>query len=105
MGYGASLLALFQLASGASWRFEWDLRYVGALVYLAVFGSVVAFLAYYGLAIRRGYTFASYVAALTPPTAMVISAVTESTTWGLVALAGLALVLAGQILLIRASKA
>jgi hypothetical protein len=35
---------------------------------------------------------------------MVLSAVTESTRWGFTALAGLALVLAGQVLLIRASR-
>ena len=105
MGYGAAALTLYQLAVGAPWRFEADLHYVGALVYLAVFGSVIAFLAYYGLASRRGYTFASYVAALTPPTAMIISSVTESARWGLAAAGGLALVLAGQVLLIRASRA
>lgn len=104
MGYGAGLLALFQLLTGAPWRFEPDLRYVGALAYLAVFGSVIAFLAYYGLARRRGYAFASYIAALTPPTAMVISTLTEHTRWGPEAAAGLALVLAGQVLLIRASR-
>ena len=104
MAYGAAALALYQLATGAPWRFEPDLRYAGSLVYLAVFGSVIAFLAYYGLARRRGYTFASYIAALTPPTAMIISALTESAHWGLAAAAGLALVLAGQVLLIRAAR-
>ena len=29
MGYGAGMLALFQLVTGAPWRFEPDLRYVG----------------------------------------------------------------------------
>jgi drug/metabolite transporter (DMT)-like permease len=104
MGYGAALLAGFQLLTGAAWKFDASLSYAGALVYLSVFGSVIAFVAYYGLARRRGYTFASYVAALTPPTAMAISSVTEHTRWGPEAAAGLALVLAGQLLLIRASR-
>jgi drug/metabolite transporter (DMT)-like permease len=105
MAYGAAALAAYQLATGASWRFELGIGYVGSLAYLAVFGSVIAFLAYYGLARRRGYTFASYIAALTPPTAMVLSSLTEGARWGLPAAAGLALVLAGQVLLIRATKA
>ena len=104
MGYGAAALALFQLVTGAPWRFEASLSYAGALVYLSVFGSVIAFLAYYSLARRRGFTFASYVAALTPPTAMIISALTEQAQWGWAAAAGLSLVLAGQVLLIRASR-
>jgi drug/metabolite transporter (DMT)-like permease len=105
MGYGSALLAAWQLIHGVPWRFEPSLSYVGSLLYLALFGSVIAFVAFYGLARRRGYTFASYIAALTPPTAMIISALTEGTHWGPEAVVGLALVLAGQVLLIRASRA
>lgn len=101
MGYGAAVLAGFRLLTGSAWAFEISVRYVGALLYLSVFGSVVAFLAYYGLARRRGYGLASYIAALTPPAAMAISALTEGTRWGLGAILGVALVLAGQLLLMR----
>jgi drug/metabolite transporter (DMT)-like permease len=48
------------------WLFEPRLGYVASLMYLALIGSVVAFLFYYGLARRRGYTAATYVSALTP---------------------------------------
>lgn len=105
MAYGAALLALFQLVTGAPWRFEASPRYVGALFYLSALGSVVAFLAYYALARRRGYGIASYIAALTPPAAMVISALTEGTRWGPGALVGVALVLLGQALLMRQRRA
>ena len=105
MGYGAALLAVVVLVRGDPWVFEPTPRYVGALLYLAVFGSVIAFVVFYGLARRRGYGFASYVAALTPPTAMLISWLFEGTQWGLDALAGLILVLGGQVLLIRGSRA
>ena len=101
MTYGTGMLALCVVFTGQPWSFEPSLRYAGSLVYLAVFGSVVAFLTYYALARRSGYALASYIAALTPPAAMAISSVTEGARWGLGAIAGLALVLAGQALLIR----
>jgi drug/metabolite transporter (DMT)-like permease len=101
MAYGAGLLAIYVTLTGHAWSFEPSVRYVGSLVYLAAFGSVIAFLAYYGLARRRGYALASYVAALTPPAAMAISSVTEGARWGPGALAGLGLVLVGQAILIR----
>jgi drug/metabolite transporter (DMT)-like permease len=103
MGYGAVLMAVWVLVRGEPWKFDSSPAYVGSLLYLAVLGSVVAFLTFYAMARRRGFTFAAYVAALTPPTAMALSAVTESTRWGIGAALGLALVLAGQVLLIRSS--
>lgn len=104
MTYGVGLLILWALVSGAPIGFDPSPRYVLSLLYLAVFGSVVAFLIYYALARRRSYALASYISALTPPTAMLASAVFEHVHWGPLALVGLAVVLAGQVLLIRAPK-
>lgn len=101
MGYGALALALFDVASGRRWNVAFTRTYLGSLLYLAVFGSVVAFLLYYGVARRRGYTVATYITALTPLIAMLVSSVFEGKHWGLLALAGIALVVAGQWLLLR----
>jgi drug/metabolite transporter (DMT)-like permease len=76
-----------------------------SLLHLAVNGSVIAFLLYYGLARRRGYSTASYIAALAPLVAMTVSALFEGKSWGLMALGGVALVLVGQFLLLRAKRA
>jgi drug/metabolite transporter (DMT)-like permease len=103
--YGGVLLAIYALVAGDKWTFQPSLAYLGSLTYLAVAGSVVAFLLYFNLARRRGYSFASYISALTPPIAMLVSAMFEGKTWGLAALAGLVLVLAGQALLLKAPKA
>jgi drug/metabolite transporter (DMT)-like permease len=73
-------------------------------MYLALFGSVVAFLFYYGLARRRGYAAATYVSALTPVVAMTVSSVFEGKSWSPMAISGLALVLLGQWLLLRARQ-
>ena len=105
MGYGTLGLALYALVTGTPFAFEFTLPYVGSLIYLALFGSVAAFLTYYFLARRTGYSFASYISALTPPLAMGISAAFEGAKWGWEALVGLVLVVTGQYLLIRAPKA
>jgi drug/metabolite transporter (DMT)-like permease len=104
MFYGAAALALFALATGKAWAFEPSWAYALSLAHLAVNGSVVAFLLYYGLARRRGYASASYISALTPFVAMAMSSRFEAKSWGLVALAGVALVLAGQVLLLRTKR-
>ena len=105
MAYGAGLLALSALAAGKTWAFEFTWPYVLSLAHLAIVGSVIAFLLYYGLARRRGYATASYISALTPPLAMLVSALFEGKSWGGLALGGVALVLAGQALLLRTRKA
>lgn len=105
MAYGAAALAVYALVTGQPFAFEFTPAYIGALVYLALFGSVAAFLTYYFLARRTGYSFASYISALTPPLAMGISALFEGARWGWEALAGLVLVVLGQYLLIRAPRA
>lgn len=104
MLYGTLFLALFAIATGREWSFTPTLPYILSLLHLAVNGSVVAFLLYYGLARRRGYAVASYVSALTPPLAMLMSSLFEAKTWGWFAAGGIALVLAGQFLLLRAQK-
>jgi drug/metabolite transporter (DMT)-like permease len=105
MAYGAGLLAIYALITGKTWAFEFTPAYVLSLLHLAVNGSVIAFLLYYGLARRRGYSTASYIAALAPLVAMTVSALFEGKSWGLMALGGVALVLVGQFLLLRAKRA
>lgn len=104
MAYGTGLLALYGLATGVEWSIEPSLTYLGSLLYLSVFGSVIAFAVYFTIARTRGYALASYISALTPPIAMLVSVLFEDARFGWTALAGLALVLAGQVLLIRAPK-
>lgn len=101
MAYGAGFLALYALLTGKAWAFEFTASYVLSLLHLAIVGSVIAFMLYYGLARRRGYTTASYISAITPPIAMLVSSVFEAKTWGPIALVGVALVLMGQVLLLR----
>lgn len=105
MAYGSAMLALYATASGAAWTFDARPTYVLSLVYLSLAGSVIAFLLYFGLARRRGFALASYISALTPPVAMLVSTLFEDKRWTLFALAGLAVIVAGQWLLLRGSRA
>ena len=104
MAYGAAVLALFALVTGKPWAFEFTPAYIFSLLHLSLIGSVIAFLMYYGLARRRGYALASYISALAPLVAMVVSTLFEGKSWGVLALGGVALVLFGQFLLLRSRR-
>jgi drug/metabolite transporter (DMT)-like permease len=105
MLYGALMLALFALVTGRAWTLELSAPYLFSLLHLSLVGSVIAFLLYYGLARRRGYSTASYIAALTPPLAMLISSLFEQKSWGSLAFGGLGLVILGQWILLRTRRA
>lgn len=104
MAYGTGLLVIFGLATGVKFHIDPTPAYVGSLLYLSIFGSVIAFGLYFTIARTIGYAMASYISALTPPIAMLVSVMFEGATFGWSALAGLLLVLSGQLLLIRAPK-
>jgi drug/metabolite transporter (DMT)-like permease len=101
MGYGTGLLTLFALTTGRPWTFDARAPYVLSLLYLTVIGSVVAFLLYFGVARRRGYSTASYILALTPLLAMAVSTRLEGKRWSAMGIGGVGLVLLGQWLLLR----
>ncbi|MES1198457.1 MAG: EamA family transporter [Pseudomonadota bacterium] len=105
MAYGASAIALFATLTGRHWAFALTPTYVLSLLYLSGFGSVTAFLLYFGVARRRGYAVASYISAMTPPVAMLVSSLFEAKHWGPPAFAGVAFVVAGQVLLLRTKRA
>ena len=104
MAYGSGLVFLYGLVTGVSFTFEMTPAYIGSLLYLSLFGSVIAFALYFMLARAKGYALASYISAITPPIALGMSVLFESARFGWEAVLGIALVLGGQILLIRAPK-
>jgi drug/metabolite transporter (DMT)-like permease len=100
MVYGTACLALVALLRGQDFRIETTPRYLGSLVYLACIASVVAFAAYMRLLDRIGAARAGYTTVLIPVVALLISTVAEGYRWTVPALAGLALVLAGNWLVL-----
>jgi drug/metabolite transporter (DMT)-like permease len=104
MAYGTGLLVIYGLATGVKFSIDPSPTYIGSLLYLSLFGSVIAFGLYFTIARTIGYAMASYISALTPPIAMLVSVMFEGARFGWTALAGLLLVLSGQALLIKAPK-
>jgi len=94
---GASVLTLGSLAAGLPFALDTDARYLGALVYLAVPGSVIGFTAYLMLVGRIGPERAAYCTVLFPFVALAVSTVFEGYRWSALAVAGLVLVVAGNL--------
>jgi drug/metabolite transporter (DMT)-like permease len=100
MAYGTLLLTLFVVARGASLTFDPALPYVGSLLYLAAFGSVVAFACYFALLGRIGAERSAYATVLFPIVALTISTLFEGYHWSAAALAGVLLIVAGNLLVL-----
>jgi drug/metabolite transporter (DMT)-like permease len=101
LGYGALFSALLALAAGVPWTFDASARYVVSLAYLAVCGSVIAFVTYFALLKRVGPGPSSYTTIATPVIAILISTLFEGYRWTPTAVAGMALAVAGITLAVR----
>lgn len=99
MSYGAILMTLVAVAQGASFHIEFTSHYIGSLLYLAIFGSVIAFAAYFSLLGRIGAGAAAYSTLLFPLVALSISTVYEGYQWHLNAVIGLCLILLGNLVM------
>lgn len=104
MLYGALLLVGYCLVSGTPFAFEWNGRYIGSLLYLAIPGSVIGFTAYLTLVGRMGPERAAYCTVLFPLVALNISAYAEGYQWTAPALVGLVLVMLGNVLVFRKAR-
>ena len=94
MGYGAAFLALTSVVSGTGLHFAWTPAYCLSLLYLAVFGSVLAFVLYFKLAQARGTAGAALTSVVIPVIALAISALLEGWQPTALSVAGMALCLA-----------
>ena len=99
MTYGTLVIGAIALVRGDSFVPEWTMSYIGALLYLAIFGSVIAFGAYFTLVGRIGAGKAAYSTLLFPLVALSISTVYEGYVWHMNAVAGLLLILTGNLVM------
>jgi len=105
MGYGALAIALVAAFEGTAWTFDPRPGYVVSLLYLAAFGSVIAFGTYLTLLGKIGAARAGYVGVAVPVVALLLSTVFEHYEWTPLALAGAALCVVGNILVLMRQPA
>ncbi len=101
MLYGSIANLAIVLALGRPFDFDWQAPYVASLLYLAVFGSILAFGSYLHLLERVGAARAGYTGVIIPIVALGISSLFEGYRWTLLALVGVAVSVAGNVLILR----
>ena len=101
MTYGAGLMVLLALVSGKPFDFMATPLYVGALLYLSVFASVIAFWSYLTLVGEIGPDRAAYATLLFPLVALGLSTVFEDYVWTFPAIIAVCLILGGNLLTLR----
>lgn len=99
MFYGTVIMGVLALVRGDSFMPEFSLRYLGSLFYLAIFGSVIAFGAYFTLVGRIGASQAAYSTLLFPLVALSLSTVYEGYIWHSNAIIGLVMILLGNLVM------
>ncbi|MDR2016624.1 MAG: EamA family transporter [Burkholderiales bacterium] len=104
MVYGAAISALVGVVMGVEWTFDARPMYIFSLLYLSVFGTVVAFLCYLTLLKREGAGLASYVNVVAPVVALLLSTLFENYQWTGIAALGAALAFAGNYLTMRRNR-
>jgi drug/metabolite transporter (DMT)-like permease len=104
MLYGTLWSTLLALFLGKPFIIEPTVTYLGSLVFLAVVSTVMAFAAYLTLLSRIGGARAGYATVIFPIFALLISTGLEGYRWTGLAIAGLALVAVGNVLVIRGRR-
>ncbi|HLQ25162.1 MAG TPA: EamA family transporter [Acidiferrobacterales bacterium] len=104
MLYGALLVTLFALLTGERFVFESTVSYILSLLYLALFGSVLAFGGYLTLLGRIGADRAGYVSVAIPIVAVLLSTLFEGFRWHPATVLGIALCVLGNVLVLRKKK-
>ena len=101
MLYGSLLMLILVFIIGTPLSFDVSFKYIGSLIYLAVFGSIIAFWSYLTLLGKIGADKAAYAMLVFPIIALLLSTMFEEYTWSLFALLGIALITMGNFLMLK----
>jgi len=102
MLWGASMVAVWSLATGDTFNLPDSDTYWAGLFYLSIFGSVIAFFAYFTLIGRIGANKAVYIGVVTPVLSVLLSVQLEDYRPGLLEFLGMVLCLASVAWAVRA---
>jgi drug/metabolite transporter (DMT)-like permease len=104
MLYGTLFVAVYAAVTGERFIFAMSFSYIASLFYLALFGSVIAFGAYLTLMGRIGAGRAGYTSVAIPIVALLLSTLFEHLQWQAAMAVGIALCLAGNVLVLRRNR-
>ena len=101
MFYGSFFTLLIALLFRQNLAIPLTPKFLGALLYLALFGSVIAFGAYLTLSGRIGAEKAAYTSVVSPVIALTLSSIFEGFKWTPYIFSGVVLCLLGNILTLK----
>jgi drug/metabolite transporter (DMT)-like permease len=104
MLYGAILTAILSMFRGHPFTFDGTFTYIVSLVYLAIFGSVVAFGAYLTLLGRIGAHKAGYASVMFPVVALILSMSFEGLRLDVTIVLGASLVILGNVMVLKEER-
>ncbi len=100
MAYGGLLTLAIHFGGGGELVMDWTAGYLAPMLYLTVFGSVVAFGCYMLLIGRIGAEYAAYVTLLMPVIALLLSTLFEGFFWTASTAIGVVIVLIGNLFIL-----
>ena len=104
MLYGALFMTAVVFIKGQTFTFSFTTSYISSLIYLSLFGSVIAFGCYLSLLSRIGAHKASYANIMFPGVAVVISTFVEGFVWDTYTILGLTAMLVGNLVVLSKPK-
>ena len=104
MAYGGLLTLAIHFGGGGELVMDWSAGYLAPMLYLTVFGSVVAFGCYMLLIGRIGAEYAAYVTLLMPVIALLLSTMFENFLWTSNAAIGVVIVLIGNLFILTPAE-
>jgi len=97
-------MLLLALVTGKSFNFNFSLPYIGSLIYLAIFGSIIAFSSYLTLLGKIGADKSAYVTLVFPIIALVLSTIFEGYLWDVYAIIGVILITLGNFMVLKRKR-
>jgi len=105
MFYGPLFMLILCFLLGKPFDFDLSYSYIGSLVYLTIFGSIIAFSSYLTLLGNIGADKSAYVTLVIPVIALILSTVFEDYVWNLSSLIGVLFILTGNFIILKKRKA
>ncbi len=104
MAWGTLLSVIVAFFLDREFNFSYEPGYIWSLLFLAIFGSAIAFGCYLALIRKIGSARAAYTSVLFPVVALAISTVVEDYQWSGLAIVGVLLTMGGNWLALRRTR-